>query len=246
MNARSIGQILGTATAAKAYRSLDPNTGQPFAVRCNSYYEGTVEQKLWRRIADGTAREGKRLQAAVLRRARELEIRTRRERQKTDTRCRNGVLGGDIGLRVLEAMFELVDYRTGRLEPSVATLAERIGRSYAATHAALKRLRDAGFLHWVRRSRKTDNSEGPQIEQITNAYALTLPPRVADAVRALLTSNGKAIARWLKDLDDLAWIGPVTRRFKVDGRVGESLKTVQSFLWSANLTNAEKPGILSE
>jgi hypothetical protein len=50
------------------------------------------------------------------------------------------------------------------------------GYCYSAVHEALCRLRAAGFLQWIRRSRKTDNDgAGPQVEQISNAYSLLVP-----------------------------------------------------------------------
>jgi len=95
---------------------------------------------------------------------------------------------------VLEALYDLVDYRTGRLEPAIvtiATIAERIGRSYSAVHDALGRLRNFGFLKWIRRSRPTENKgeAGPQVEQIRNAYILTVPAELQDHVRRLLGDN---------------------------------------------------------
>jgi len=95
-------------------------------------------------------------------------------------RDRNGLKNGAIGhvgLEVLRELLRLVDYRTGRLDPAIATLATRIGRSIAATAAALKRLKDHGFLTWLRRYEPTggEGLRGPQVRQISNAYALLLP-----------------------------------------------------------------------
>jgi len=55
-------------------------------------------------------------------------------------------------------------------------------------HEALCTLRDKGFVQWIRRSRPTENRgfEGPQVEQITNAYVLTLPAELERYVRGLL------------------------------------------------------------
>lgn len=95
--------------------------------------------------------------------------RTRREKGK-----RNGPLG-PIGLEVLRELLRLVDYRTGRLDPAITTLMQRLRRSKDAVVTALKNLRAAGFLEWLRRYEPTGNAEGPQVRQISNAYRLSLP-----------------------------------------------------------------------
>lgn len=201
MNARSFGEIVANAKPEKAFRS-----GQP--VWRKSYYKGTIEHRIWRPIANGTKRGAKRQIGAILKTAKALERRTRRERQLVHPGCRNGVLG-QIGLDVLDVLYNrFVDFKTGTLEPAIATIAEAVGHSYAAVHAALHRLRAAGFLHWVRRSRTKDNagSAGPQVEQIPNAYALLIPKKVEGLIRNLL---GKAPmpddARWRRDQQKQEW-----------------------------------------
>ncbi|MDE1917166.1 MAG: hypothetical protein KGJ57_16165 [Sphingomonadales bacterium] len=77
---------------------------------------------------------------ALLKAAKTLDIRTRKERKAKNKGVRNGVLG-EIGIAVLEVLFDLVDLATGRLEPAVSTIAERAGYSYSAVHNALDRLR---------------------------------------------------------------------------------------------------------
>ncbi len=165
---------LGRKPRALLERGDSPRSGEK--VWRNSYTEGTIEDRVWRPIHDGTTRGGKRWTAALLKAARDLEYRSRLARREKEPGARNGVLG-EIGLEVLGFMFETVDYATGRLEPAIATIAEGIGRSYSAVHEALCRLRSEGFLHWMRRSRPIVDAEpdGPQVEQIPNAYALLVP-----------------------------------------------------------------------
>lgn len=201
MNARSFGEIVAAAKPEKVFRS-----GQP--VWRNSYYEGTIESRIWRPIANGTKRGAKRQIGAILKTAQALERRTRRERQLIHPGVRNGVLG-QIGLDVLDVLYNrFVDFKTGTLEPAVATIADAVGHSYAAVHAALRRLRAAGFLHWVRRSRVKENagSAGPQVEQISNAYALLIPKKIEGLIKHLL---GKAPmpddARWRRDQQKQEW-----------------------------------------
>lgn len=203
MSARSIGEIVANVKPQKAFRS-----GQP--VWRNSYTEGQIEKRLWRPIADGSRRGARRRIGAILKSARELERRTRRERQRTHPGTRNGVLG-QVGLDVLEVLYtRFVDFKTGALEPAISTIADAVGHSYGAVHNALRRLRTAGFLHWVRRSRPTDRKgvAGPQVEQITNAYALLIPKAIEGLIKHLL---GKAPvpddARWRKEQQAAEWQG---------------------------------------
>lgn len=169
-----VGNALSRRTRALLERGDSPRSGE--RVWRNSYTEGTIEDRVWRPIHDGTRRGGKRWTAALLKMARELEYRTRRLRREKEPGSRNGTLG-EVGLEVLAWLYETVDYATGRLEPAIATIAEAIGRSYGAVHEALCRLRQAGFLHWMRRTRPVDEPEpgGPRVEQVTNAYALLVP-----------------------------------------------------------------------
>lgn len=85
---------------------------------------------------------------------------------------------GHVGLNVLRELLRLVDYRTGRLDPALTTLAARTGHSVAGVVAALKRLRQHGFTDWLRRVEPTGNEgRGPRVRQASNAYALLLPKR---------------------------------------------------------------------
>lgn len=184
MTGLAFGEIVSGLKPMKEFRSFQP-------VWRNSYYEGQLEDRLWRPVGigrqRGTKRGGRRYAQAMLKAAETLERTTRAKRQSNTPGARNGVLG-DIGLGVLRVLYDIVDYATGRLEPAIATIAERTGYSYSAVHAALCRLRQHGFLHWIRRSRPTENKgeAGPQVEQIPNAYALTIPEQYQDLMRRLL------------------------------------------------------------
>lgn len=172
--ARISGAALSRKTRILLERGDSPRSGE--RVWRNSYTEGTIEDRIWKPISDGKVRSGKRWTASLLDAARKFEYRTRLTRRETEPGARNGALG-EIGLEVLSFLYGLVDYATGRLEPAIATIAEQIGRSYSAVHDALCRLRRAGFLHWMRRSRPIDDPVpgGPQVEQVPNAYALLVP-----------------------------------------------------------------------
>lgn len=98
---------------------------------------------------------------------------------------KNGAIG-HIGMEVLRELLRLIDYKTGRLDPAITTLAQRIGRSVAAVADALKRLKEHGFLEWLRRYVPTGNAglRGPQVKQTSNAYRLMLPAQVLRSMTA--------------------------------------------------------------
>lgn len=99
---------------------------------------------------------------------------------------RNGPLGS-VAIEVLEYFANIVDYRTGRLEPSIDTLMAKLRRSRDAIVRALKALRSHGFVDWLRRYIPTGNpGAGPQVQQTSNAYRLSLPARA----KALLGKYG--------------------------------------------------------
>lgn len=182
--AAAVKTQLSRRTRMLLERGDSPRSGE--RVWRNSYTEGTIENRIWKPISDGSARGGKRWTAALLKAARAFEFRTRLERRETEPGARNGKLG-EVALDVLGFLYEKVDFATGRLEPAIATIAEGVGRSYSAVHDALVRLRREGFLHWMRRSRPVKDPEpgGPQVEQVPNAYALLVPDAAKVWMRAL-------------------------------------------------------------
>ena len=182
--ARLAGQARSRKTRMLLERGDSPRSGE--RVWRNSYTVGTIEDRVWKPIHDGSRRGGRRWTGALLKAARAFEYRTRLKRREAEPGARNGALG-EIGLEVLGWLYETVDYATGRLEPAIATIAAEIGRSYSAVHDALRRLRREGFLHWMRRTRPIEKPEpgGPQVEQVPNAYALLIPETAKDWVRTL-------------------------------------------------------------
>ena len=90
---------------------------------------------------------------------------------------RSGPLGS-VALDVLRLFVNLIDFRTGRLEPSITTIMDRLGRSRDTIVRALKNLRAHGFIDWLRRYEPTGNEgRGPQVQQTSNAYRLSLPEK---------------------------------------------------------------------
>ncbi len=84
---------------------------------------------------------------------------------------------GPVGLEVLRELLRLVDYKTGRLDPAIDTLAANLRRSRDAICRALKALKAHGFIDWLRRyvPAPTEGLAGPQVRQTSNAYRLMLP-----------------------------------------------------------------------
>lgn len=172
--AKFTGAKLSRQTRAKLSRGDSPRSGQP--VWRNSYSVGQIENRIWRPINGGSVRNGKRWTGALLKAARGLELKSRRARRGDEKGVRNGQIG-EIGLEVLEYLYRTVDYATGQLDPAVRTIADALERSYSAVHDALKRLREAGFIQWIRRSKPKDDPQPgePHVEQASNAYALLVP-----------------------------------------------------------------------
>lgn len=133
-------------------------------VRKHSRAAGKCEGVFWRR----TDRQEVRM---IVMAARRYELAGRQPG------ARNGPLGG-VAIELLELFSNLVDFRTGRLEPSIDTLMLKLKRSRDAIVRALKNLRLHGFLDWLRRYEPTGNEgRGPQVKQTSNAYRMSLPKR---------------------------------------------------------------------
>ena len=174
MTARSLGEILGGLEPAKGQRSFQP-------VRRNSYCASDPRATaVWQPLG----RNKQEARVIVALRLRAAEIYDRQHKQKGK---KNGPLGY-TGLNVLRELYRLVDYRTGRLDPSWDTIRARTGLSKQAVNDALKRLVKHDFLVRVRRAETIQNAgRGPQVRQITNAYGLTLPKCVAEKVERQLS-----------------------------------------------------------
>lgn len=144
-------------------------------VRRHSHFKGRSEGRIWRPTNRQEVQK-------VLLAAKRYELT---ERQKG---ARTGPLGS-VAIEVLEFFVNLVDFRTGRLEPSLNTIMGKVRRSRDAVVRALKALRVHGFLDWMRRYEPTGKEgRGPKVQQASNAYRLSLPEK---AIR-LLGLLGKA------------------------------------------------------
>lgn len=133
-------------------------------VRRNSRLVGSVEAQIWKPTSP------KQMKAS-------LEAAERFELQNKAKGRRNGPLGY-VALRIYRALWRRVRFSDGTLCPSYDWLMKACRLSRAAVAAGLRRLRAHGFLTWVRRLEYTGGPpgvRGPQVRQVTNAYALTAP-----------------------------------------------------------------------
>lgn len=112
-------------------------------MRRNSYRAGEQEGRFWRPV-------NPRDKWAHIRAAEAYD------RQRKQPGKRNGPLG-HIALELLRELYRIVDYRTGRLDPSIDYLMRQLRRSRAAIVHALARLKDHGFIEWIRRTEPTGN-----------------------------------------------------------------------------------------
>lgn len=157
----SLGDIIDAPGIERGRRGA--RTGEP--VRRHSKAAGR-EGLFWKPISRQEAR-------GVILAARRYELATRQPG------ARNGALGF-VALEVLELLANLVSFRTGRLDPSYDYLMKKLHRSRDAITRALAALRRHGFLDWIRRYVPTGNEgRGPQVQQTSNAYRLSLPARAA-------------------------------------------------------------------
>ena len=148
----------------------------PTPVRRRSHFKGRSEGRIWR----PTTRKDVQ---AILKAAEIYNEAGLHEKGE-----RSGPLGS-VALDVLRLFVNLIDFRTGRLEPAITTIMDRLGRSRDTIVRALKNLRAHGFIDWLRRYEPTGNEgRGPQVQQASNAYRLSLPEKA----RQFLGRFGKA------------------------------------------------------
>lgn len=95
------------------------------------------------------------------------------DRSTRSTRKHGGIIGR-TALHVLHTLlWEFLNFRTGRLDPSLDGIAEKASMSRSAVIDALAKLRELGLIGWLRRreTRYNDRKQ-PELHQLTNAYAV--------------------------------------------------------------------------
>jgi hypothetical protein len=103
---------------------------------------------------------------------------------------------GHTGLAVLHALiFDFLNHRTGRLDPSYAAIAAKAGVCVRTVASALQRLKALGILNWVRRCAERWADGRFVLEQDTNAYAV-LPESQWRGYRPPAEPPGPAPGTW--------------------------------------------------
>ena len=109
---------------------------------------------------------------------------------------RHGGAVGPTALQVLHALiFDFLNHRTGRLDPSYQAIAHKAGVCVRTVATALARLRELGILNWVRRCAESWRDGRFVLEQETNAYAV-LPEGQWRGYRPPLEAPGPAPGTW--------------------------------------------------
>lgn len=159
--ARETRKLLKGAGAALGGKKRGPDQ----RVHRYSYDVDSRQADVFRPIADGTKAGGLAWADDYLRLAKEYDVIHKKKGERSPLMAN--------GIRVLEALlYRCLEFKTGQLDPAITTLMKLTALSKNAVVDALKRLKEHGFLDWVRRSQRTTNEgeAGPQREQATNAY----------------------------------------------------------------------------
>jgi hypothetical protein len=103
-----------------------------------------------------------------------------RKAQAHDRRTRqrgSGKHGGALGRIALGVynvlLFDFMNHATGRLDPSIEAIADKASCGTTAVKNALRKLKEKGFLAWIRRAKPAEDENGGfLLRQETNAYAV--------------------------------------------------------------------------
>jgi hypothetical protein len=240
-SARQIRQFVREAAARFSGRER----GEDRKVRRSSYDIEDPRAQVFRPIGDGTGDVKVALGwiDCVLKTLKEWD---NRERKKGGARPL-----GLHGLRVIEALLGRhggipIDFRTGRIDPAILTIAKSACVSHSTVVRALAALKRLGILQWVRRSESTGRTGefGPQRRQISNAYWFeisALPSRVAMDLRNRLARKRAAQGSTTPPVREAEW----TPKSGKDSELREALTSFGKSL-NAIPPDGEYPDIAKE
>lgn len=164
---REVEALRKGATAWLTGKSRGPDR----RVRKHSYDVDDSRAAVFCRIGNGSVKVGLNWQEDQMKVAREIFAKLRSD---------GGLLQPDGTMLMLtardlwvhEVLITHRDFRTGRWDPSYATLMEKCGYVRETIARALRALAIVGLISWVRRTVKVDagGEAGPQRKQISNAY----------------------------------------------------------------------------
>lgn len=116
--------------------------------------------------------------------------RQRRHGERTGARRGKDDIGGIShgAVKLAKLLVAVAVKYRGKLEPSVEFMAEKLNVPAKTIHAWKAQLKRHGFLDWRRRWVETGKQgvRGPQVEQTSNAYWLTIPAAAWDAAVKVL------------------------------------------------------------
>jgi hypothetical protein len=103
----------------------------------------------------------------------DLWYKARKWDQKTRSAGKHGGVIGRSALAVLHSLlFDFLNTKTGRLDPTIATIARAASMCERSVVTALQRLRNLRILNWQRRCEKSHDADGKfMLRQRSNAYA---------------------------------------------------------------------------
>lgn len=111
--------------------------------------------------------EARRMSAKLFHDARRFERQTRRRFRKQD-----GTLGRNAILVLHALLFDFLNLRTGRMDPSYESIAHKANVSVRSVARGLARLKAAGVINWLRRCKESVVNGRYCLEQESNAYAV--------------------------------------------------------------------------
>lgn len=142
----------------------------------NASYAGAPAQEIWP-VHRGSVLGTVKFTPISRKDAAQLWHRARQWDRETREKRRHGGLIGRTALTVLYCLiYDFLNWKTGRLEPTIETISQKCGVSPRAVSTALAKLKALGLINWQRRCETAFTDAGAFVlRQRSNAYALLNP-----------------------------------------------------------------------